>query len=391
MPDIQGARLIFSINEPNYKNCFIAACNGFRDIIPSYLDQHDWLQRFQFSTAGNHDETIAPDEAAKSNALEIHLGLPARISWLNRESLWLESKVRPYLDDEFQLSGQLAQDLGDSTLSLKVQSQETRNLVYRFSEAAICSWQHERAIDEEKVRSTLDELKSVDQGVKKKIFLAMQSPALRIALMKYLDSGIYEIHSALQKKSLVNEPKYFTPSLVFIEYRLCAGEGMSRFQDMVAQIPESSTVVLVGARQEDLAQFHNFALGRRIEALFQIPKNLPEIIQSNYLKSHKNSHHKNFHIPRRHPYSFAKIGLKATITGLDGDFLKLKIPMGLANYGLIHLEFSPECEVFAKVVETSTPKERVENEVPHEHQITCRMNCLSEDHRKKILKIIKGN
>ncbi len=63
-----------------------------------------------------------------------------------------------------------------------------------------------------------------------------------------------------KKKSLVSEPKYFTPQLVFIEYRLCEGEAMSRFQEMVNHIPKDSTVIVVGAKDDQPQAFEIFLL-----------------------------------------------------------------------------------------------------------------------------------
>ena len=159
---------------------------------------------------------------------------------------------------------------------------------------------------------------------------------------------------------------------------------MSRFQDMVAHIPEHSTVVLVGAKPEDLASFKNFALGRRVEALFQLPKNLPDLIRNNYLKKPVEAGPKKFHVPRRHPYSYAEIPLQGKIIQVDGDFLKIKIPSTLANYGLLRLYLGDDCQAFAKVISVSSEDES-------DKTFICRINFMSQEHKHQVISIIQNN
>ncbi|SMF50063.1 hypothetical protein [Pseudobacteriovorax antillogorgiicola] len=394
MPDIQGARLLLSLSKANDELCFYASCYGFRDIIPLSLDESDWLHRFQFSTASNNEMSQLSAQQGSTVNDSIAVGIPARITWINGEEIWLESKARPYLGDGLRVSGPLADEMGSQVLNLKVKSQESKNLAYRFSEAAVCSWEADQDAPPENVEHVINELKKNNRGDKKKVFLAMQSPALRNAIMKYLDPKLFDVHSALQKKSLISEPKYFTPSLVFIEYRLCEGEAMGRFQDMVAQTPDHSTVVLVGAKKEDVAKFHNFALGRNIEALFQIPKNLPDLIQSKYLKTKNGSSGQNIHISRSHRYTFCEINLDARLERVGGDFFQIRIPMGLANYGLVKLILKDGQTLFAKVVGSTTPKKRVEgdeqSEESHDHTITCRVNWINSEHKSKAVTLINN-
>ena len=305
MPDIQGARLLFSAIDGNDDLCFQAGCHGFRDIIPLDLEPAKWLERFQFSTA-SHDELAELSYQDSINpTTQITIGVPSRVVWVQRDRVWVESKARPELSDTVELSGSFPSSLGSSALSLAVKSRHTSDLAYRFSEASTCEWYPDKDVQKDKMDIVFKQLEEQNPGEKKKVFLAIQSPALRTAITRYLDPDIFDVHSALQKKSLVSEPKYFSPSLVIIEYRLCAGESMVRFQEMIAQTPETSVVILVGAKKQEAESLMSFCKGRKVEAIYEIPKNFSEFIQNKYLQPSPEHHDRRIHIPKNHDFSFA--------------------------------------------------------------------------------------
>lgn len=355
MPDIQGARLFLSISAPCDQLCKQAARLGFRDILALDLEFMAWFDRFQFSI-GQHLDRNVDTNLAESSIQEVKVGIPARIAWVSSEKIWLETRARPDLDKTFDIIGPMAEDMGCDSLQLVAESKETQHLVYRFSEASICRW-HGAESQENKIEQVLTELRKSCQGAKKKVFLAIQSPALRSAITKYISSDEFEVHSALQKKSLITEPRYFSPSLVFAEFRLFSGESMSRFQEMVSVIPEQSTVVLVGAKPDEVQRFHNFALGRRVEALFQVPKNLVELIDSKFLKDRKPKSHQQINLPRTHKYSHSEIIVSAEILRSGSQYVELKLPIKLANYGLVRLELSDKSSIYAKVIHSSIDHE----------------------------------
>ncbi len=350
LPVIQGARLILSQSEMSVNLCRYAAGNGFRDIIPITLDDNKWLARFQFSTASKSADNVFHTEKAKAPTA-IKIFIPSRIAWINGEQIWVESRARPKTSDSLKLVGCLAEDMGCSSLELKVCSHEQNNLVYRFSEGMVCDWLA-KSTQSEKISDVIDELREHNIGSRTKVFLAIQSPALRNTLLKYLNPELYDVHTALQKKSLVSEPKYFTPRLVFIEYRLCEGEAMSRFQEMVNYIPENSTIVVVGAKEEQLPSFRNFSSGRRVESLAQIPKNLPELILTTYLTKKGKKNDKNIYISPTHRFSYSELEFSGTITAWEHDLVEIQTETRLANFGLIRvIDTREKMEVYGKVVD----------------------------------------
>ena len=160
---------------------------------------------------------------------------------------------------------------------------------------------------------------------------------------------------------------------------------MSRFHEMVAHIPESSTVILVGAKQENLHQFHNFSSGRRLEALFQIPKNLPDLIQNSYLPPSKGLQEERFHIPRNHPYSMGEIIMDAELLEIEGNCWRISLPIGLANFGLIRLQLGDE-NLFAKVVGSTGQAPRDGKKHLGKEELDCLVSFLNEEHAKRSLK-----
>lgn len=349
LPVIKGARLILSLSTNNSQLCQCAAGNGFRDIIPLSLEENKWLSRFQFSTAStkNADKVLTGMRQQKKKAINVYI--PSRLAWINGDQVWIESRARPKMSASLKLVGNLPDDMGCKELDLSVCSHEHRDLVYRFSEGVICDWTA-NSDQSEKITSVIDELREQNKGPRTKVFLAIQSPALRNTILKYLNPQRFDVHTALQKKSLVSEPKYFTPRLVFIEYRLCEGEAMSRFQEMVQYIPENSTIVVVGAKEEHMLSFRNFSSGRRVESLAQIPKNLPDLILNNYLIK-DSSKDKNIYISPSHRFSYSELAFSGKIIAWDEDFIEIQMDTPLANFGLIRVrDEKKNIEFYGKVV-----------------------------------------
>lgn len=386
MPEIHGARLLFCASSESLTCQKSATLNSFRDIIQLSWDDHTWLKRFEFSTASQASDLALEDKLSRVNQ-GITLKLPARIAWLEADRMWVESRARCPVDTSFSLSGALTEKAGYESLECHVNNVVSNNLFFRYSQAMLSSCEDQPNAQER----ILNLAKQLDTKEKPKVFVAVQSPALRATILKYLDTNTFEVHTALQKKSLVMEPKFFSPHLVFIEDRLCAGEAMSRFLSMSSGLPESSCIVVVG-NNDDLSSFKNFCAGRRLEALVRIPKNLKDLVFSSYLTGTEFGHFKTtrFHIPHDHPYSYAELEVKTKLIGIARDGIEITLPFPIESFGLVRLYNKTLCEatgadsVFAKVVALGERKNGQKTAI-------LKFSSLDDAAQNRLLKLVRAN
>lgn len=340
MPDIQGARLILSTIRFRSDISRAAACEGFRDIIPLNLNRQEWVQRFLFSTSGKEGHLPTPLPQVTFNS-EASFSIPARIVWINETHIWIESRIALQENITFDLTGPIVQSMGLKKLTVTIEQMSRQDLIYRFSEALLATWNVPDK-SEALVQETLSVLGELNTGNRCKVFLGIQSPALRSTILSYLNDAKFEVHTALQKRSLIEEPKYFSPHIVFIEDRLCQGEGIDRFREMSTNLPEETVIVIVGADDTDLAPIRNLVGGRHLHPLKRIPRNLREIIFSEIIpkkmiQEQFSNEDKTCHIPAKHEFSLAEIHFGAMITKLHCRAIEIAVPHLARNFGLARI------------------------------------------------------
>ncbi len=362
IPDINAARLLVSNSRNDFALMEAAMNEGFRDIIPTDLEDHEWLQRFEFATSGM--ESILKQHSDLDEVAEpIQVIVPARMVWVGAQQMWLETRSCPKVGDTLKMGGGFAKSLGLPFLDAQVLQKQQTNLTYRFSEAIIASWYQDAVInaDPQKIIDSMDTLHHVDLGQRPKIFLAIQSPALRTTLLKYIDRRKYEVHTALQKQSLIYEPKYFSPDLVFVEDRLTQGDSKRSFYELLRFLPEHTIIVNIGNKEESQSSRNN-SNARKTRTLKHVPVNLTDIIDRDYLadlslkKPPTNEKQASFP-PADHAYSFAELHMEAEL--LHADYLQFNIRTRtrIGPYSLIRIQ-SPRLQeiiggpVFLKVIES---------------------------------------
>ncbi|MCX6131124.1 MAG: hypothetical protein NTX25_18960 [Proteobacteria bacterium] len=340
IPDISAARLLISNSRNDFTLMETAMCEGFRDIIPLDLDDLEWLQRFEFATSGL-ESILEMHENMEELGEALALEIPARLVWVGARQLWLETRSCPRLGESLRLAGGFVDALGLLSMEVQVKQKQQSNLTYRFSEALIANWYQDAVLQAapEKIVDTLETLDRIDLGHRPKIFLAIQSPALRNTLLKYIDRRRYEVHTALQKNSLTYEPKYFSPDLVFIEDRLTQGEAKREYFELLRILPEETTVVSIGSTEEAPSS-KNKPQPRKMRTLKHVPLNLTELIDRDYLahthlKRVAGGEKEAYFPPADHKLSFANIQLEAEL--IQADYLQFNIRsnMRIGGYSLI--------------------------------------------------------
>jgi hypothetical protein len=336
MPDIQGARLILSVSKFSQAILRLAASEGFRDMLPLELEDAVWLQRFEFSTGGQ--PTAFSHGGFEHNLQKSGLiAIPARAVWLTPNRIWIESRVATDIGTRLRLTGPLAQSMGQKSIPIEIQRLYQDNLFYRFSEALVGSWDTGDS-DSSLIGDTMELLKNLDTGRRCKAFLAIQSPALRTALLSYLPQDKFEVHSALQKRSVVEEPKYFSPDLVFIEDRFCKGAFLERFRTMEQNLPKHCAIVVVGSQRN---QQETLQSKRRIHYLTRIPKNLDEVLLRQVLDYNKLPSLADpgaLFIPSDHEFSLAELGVEAEIQKWGRAGLTFVTRNHIGNFALARVQ-----------------------------------------------------
>lgn len=352
IPDINGARLLLSNSRNDFEIMQAACLEGFRDMIPTDLEDTEWLQRFEFATSGM-ESILDLHEGLKKFEEKIELQIPARVVWIGPQTMWLESKTMAEIGETITLRGAFAERLGLKELKVVVTEKRKSHLSYRFSEALVVNWAKdasERA-DLAKLKETKEYLAKVDLGLRPKIFLAIASPALRTTILRYTDRRRHEVHTALNKRSLSHEPRYFSPDLIFIEEQLTNGEGHQPFLEMIRYLPEHTTIVTIGNRYEgtDL----NISTGnRRMRSLRHIPTNLADLIERDYLtgfymKKPEDTGVRPCFLPHDHPLSYLMVSLDAKLH--SADYLQIEISSNsqIQTYSLLKVQGSKLAQLLA--------------------------------------------
>ncbi len=344
LPEINGARLILSHTAHSDNRDLVleaAMSQGFRDLIPESLSDADWLRRFEFSTSGLAS-ILEPHEVASVPQETLNLFVPARLVWIGAQQLWLECRGGPQIGETIYLQGPLVESLGLKELEVQVQQRLHTHLSYRFSEALIGNWYRSAVehADPQKILDTLDHLAEIDLGPRPRIFLAIQSPALRTTVGKYLDRRRYEVHTALQQNSLLYEPKYFSPDLVFIEDRLMMGEHRRNFHELLRFLPDHTVVVSIGGK-EDSTQIKSLGASRQLRFLKNIPHHLNEIIERDYLANLSSRKISLFDLrkvhclPNEELLSCASIRIEAELCRMDGQQVEFQCTHNIGHYSLM--------------------------------------------------------
>jgi hypothetical protein len=340
IPDINNARLLLW-NSKNDFDLMQAAClEGFRDIIPYDLEDAEWLQRFEFATSGM-ESILDLHEDLRRLEERIEIQMPARVVWIGPQTMWIESKATAKVGETIHLQGAFAERLGLKEIRAAVTEKQKSHLSYRFSEALVVNWAKDAAerADPARLKDVRDYLAKIDLGLRPKVFLAIQSPALRTTILRYTDRKRHEVHTALNKSSLVYEPKYFTPDLIFIEEQLTNGEGHQPFLEMVRFLPEHATIVTIGNRHEG-ADLKISSGSRRMRWLRHIPTNLADLIEKDYLqvfyqKKPEDAALRPSFVPQDHPLSYITVSNEAKLRSADYLQFEVSCDSRIQTYSLL--------------------------------------------------------
>ncbi len=339
MSEIQGARLVMVRSTHSERLNFLAACANFRDIIPMNLDERLWLTRFLYATANRSVHYVQPTGQVTLNNISA-VSLPARMTWISDRKLRVECRVKPPVGAALSLTGAFAEAAGVPAISLKVTATERSRLLYRFSDAIVCEW-NGPAVARERALKAIAALRAHDPGPRCRIFVAVSKTEVRNELLSRFIDPRFEVATALQKQSIVNDPKFFTPDIVIIEEALCHDEGGARFMEMMSILPDQTTVIVLG-RLNDYDTVHRTYPNRRILQFSRVPKGLAESVIERYLP-HRDQQSATgeagaCNVMADNPFSMAEVSFPARLHRLHPLAAKIALPFPIGNFALVRLD-----------------------------------------------------
>lgn len=336
MPEIQGCRLIYSSADPTRAMMKAACCNGVRDILPLYMPSREWLERFLFAI-GAKDTAIPSPSYALCYSENIKVHVPARVVSISATKIRLESRLAVEPGQVVHVTGPIAKAMGLKSLAVTIEGKRKDRLVYRFSDSFHGTWTADLR-QKTKIDETLALLAKSDTGKKLRVFLAIQSPALRNSLIRQLDESQYDTHTALIKRSIVEEPRYFSPHILIIEQTLLGEKVIQEMVSGQSDYLERCKVIVMGADGPTDSQ--RAAVPLQMTWLKGMPADFSQYLQTTIIDDTiaTPSEPGLYFLPPEDSFSMAEVLLDGQLTTLHPEQLQFRLPAAISNFGLLRIE-----------------------------------------------------
>lgn len=385
-PEFTGTRMILS-----YKQCSRALLQkvlqlGFRDIMPIDMNDQVWVKRFLFSSGNKGSRVPAcPTPQVTTNAISA-IQVPTRIVWIDRSRLRIETKMKLEKGNQVKLIGGLADYLGVKSLTARIINHHTNNLKYRFSDSYICQWTvPEKLIA--KQQALFRDLMNSQIKTPHSAYLAISDYNIRKALIEKLSSLNMTVQVALHKKSMLNEPRYISPNIIFIEDKLARSFSADKLAQLLKAVPQSTVICFIGQSVEH-SFFKRWQQMYDHEFLYvtEFGENFLHLVHTKMKKiAPDKDTGPGFYLPRDHPLSYEFINVSARVTKIHPDSAEIVLSQRICPYSLITIE-SP---FLSKVLPTPTiakvsgvHKSEADRSFPM--SITCNFSGISQAHRTKL-------
>ncbi|MFK7823105.1 MAG: hypothetical protein AB8G05_03050 [Oligoflexales bacterium] len=336
--EAKGSRWVLTLNEYQADLVEIAAASNFRDFVPSNIPQNLWLFRVLYASSRQAlDFPIPSAHIAVDHPSVFHF--PGRIVWLNNDRIRIESQIAPPLGTTIEVVGDLFGKKENKVLKLHIEKVEQKRLVYRFSSALEGSWSVQPNQKSDFIKY-LKENAIISSKPKYRIFLGIKSKEYRKQIINYFNSDQYDCNSALQLKSLLFEPNYYSPDILFIEDSLCCGAHSQRFQKMIENLDNSVPVVIIGANPE-IAVHKEHYKNKTIVQMVQVSQDgLNEICRQHLppIERLMDMHKATFYLDSDEPLSCISIKVPGKINSLHSMTVYLSSPYPLKNFSIFKIQ-----------------------------------------------------
>lgn len=411
MPEIRAAKMLLVGASFDERISALAACSNFRDILPlgstsmespDHLDfipqsgMDNWTQRFIFATSGR-PKGYRPPHGQITTAIGASIGVPARIAWISKDRMCIESRARPPVGSQIRIGGHLAASYGLDFLPAIVESARKQRLLYHFSEAQVVRW---RAPQDQKDRTDalFASLQDLPKTSRSRVYVAIQDATLRGAVLSHLEAGPYEVGTALKKQGIADEPRFFTPDLVILENTFITRDNLPLLKAMISTLQPHTSVIILGSE----------ALTQELEMLYpnrrflQIQNENMESLTSHLkhaiFKLLLNSPQENIetkdavYLPSNHSLSESEIQIPGRIVKLHPVASQLSLDYPVGRYALIRIMCPLLKETlgrspFAKVTACST-SENTDEEKKVSHRVDCYFADIHQDEMKSLARLV---
>ncbi|MFW7379689.1 MAG: hypothetical protein ACOH5I_12830 [Oligoflexus sp.] len=338
-PEFNGVRFLLSISHPRPGLCRLAVTLGFRDIISIDLAPETWIKRFEFAGSSGEMNWYEPNPQMTLHSISA-ISIPARITWMDSQRLKLESKIIIPKGGKARLIGKIGEELGLSSISIRVLEHSRTDLKFRFSEAYLCEWETPSKVSSKR-SLLLDGLKIPMDQAPFKIFVAVKSFNLRQLLIQTLKDRAFDLTLALQKSGLMHETKFIDPDVIIIEHRLIDSKSEIYLTKMVEHIRSSVPIYIIGASKAEQGHYEQIT-GRKDGSLIVTPQLPPNFL--NYLKRkldrlmRSDEPEAGYYIPRNHRFSFAELRLPARMIQIHPESARMVVPYELGRFGFCMID-----------------------------------------------------
>lgn len=359
LPEAQGVRLVLSMESDERKILDLASNCNFWGFIAIDIPWQQWYQQFAFAVGSGQKRHERPANVISSSTIS-SLEMPARVVWISRTKIRIESRIRPPIGSQINLTGIIADFLGAKYLSLHVRDIQNSHLIYRHSDAIIADWtipDQNRA----RVREFFRNLENASSSHRFHIFTAMKSRRLRHKFSEHLvNSPMFRVHAALKKQTLMDEIRYFSPDLFVVDESFCMENKSFLKTEVFPNLNREVQVICFGSSENSKENFDE--LDRKIYFSSVAHDNMGQYLFNRFLKTSNGIRHPSeadgvFHLPPNNQYSRGNILLPARLTGKHPEFCEIQLPVSVANYAIAKLD-SPFLKraisqpVFIKIMDT---------------------------------------
>jgi|GEM_PF-5312611 hypothetical protein len=333
-PEYAGVRFILALDKQANETVQLASSLGFRDIISLDLTRETWIRRYIFAAAGHATDLADPPYQLTCKFMAA-AHVPARISWMSEQELWLETRLLPPIGSHITLQGGLAQMLGVKHVSLQVMEHSNTHLHFRYSDALLCRWDIP-AIYQDKKQKILTFIQEQKQAAPYRIYTVIRTQELRKELLNRLDPQKFQVAVALNKTNMIHEPRYISPDVILVEDRMCIGPNRASFREMLEGLDRPTHVLIIGpqATEDPYRNFNRFVT---IKALTQLPPNFGAFLIER-LGAPQSVRSGAVLIPKQHSMSFAQVVLPARLIRIHPEAAQLALQFPLGRFGICSIE-----------------------------------------------------
>jgi hypothetical protein len=269
------------------------------------------------------------------------LHIPARIVWISNNYIRFECRASLRHGHQIALTGGIAQALGVQAIHVEIEDHSRDELVYRFSQAFIAKWRHGK-VDQTRADDLLQELERSHTGPKYRLFVGIQKPDVRTQLVNMIDPEKFDIAMGLQKGTLSQEFKFYSPELIIFDDKLVSGINPEQLIEMFSMVSPHVPLVIMG---KDFDQGHlRSILGDRPIFIESQIKSIGAEALSKYNVAIRQADHELWghmiQVPPDHMISRVEIQVPARLQSISPAIGNIAVPFSLGNFALCRMEAS---------------------------------------------------